>query len=102
MKEKENELIKDILDYIDLFKKAVYPDFHIYAEFILVLFYEIKMRLYKNNVDIAQRILWKAETLCDIYINNYAEIGKKMKEKGSKNKILHSKNRITSHSRMHP
>ena len=50
----------------------------------------------------AQRILPKAETLCEIYINNYGEIGKKMKEKGSKNKLLHCKNRITSHSRMHP
>lgn len=33
---------------------------------------------------------------------NYAEIGKKMKEKGSKLKLLRMKNRITSHSRMHP
>lgn len=39
IKANENEIIKDILDYIDLFKKAVYPDFHMYAEFILVLFY---------------------------------------------------------------
>ena len=39
IKANENEIIKDILDYIDLFKKAVYPDFYMYAEFILVLFY---------------------------------------------------------------
>lgn len=50
----------------------------------------------------AQRILAKAETLCEIYVGTYADVGKKMKEKGSKYKLLHMKNRITSHSRMHP
>ena len=98
IKANENEIIKDILDYIDLLKKAVYPDFYMYAEFILVLFYQIKIRLYKDSVEMAQKILAKAETLCDIYIATYADIGKKMKEKGSKHKLLYMKNRITSHS----
>jgi hypothetical protein len=46
--------------------------------------------------------LAKAETLSEAYISSYPDISKKMKEKGSKYKLLHMKNRITSHSRMHP
>lgn len=33
---------------------------------------------------------------------NYEAIGKKLKEKGSKYKFLHLKNKMTPYSRMHP
>lgn len=40
--------------------------------------------------------------ILNIYANEFAETTKKLKEKGSKFKLLHQKNKLTAHSRANP
>lgn len=48
------------------------------------------------------KILDEANKYFKIYTENYADITKKLKEKGSKFKIFHMKHKLTTHSRVAP
>lgn len=53
-------------------------------------------------MDAAKNMLKQTFKILDIYEAEYANNTKKLKEKGSKNKFFHRRNRLTMHSRVNP
>ncbi len=55
-----------------------------------------------KNVSQAKKLIDQSAKLLNVYTQQYSEITKKLKEKGSKLKYLHQKNKLTPHSRVNP
>ncbi len=85
-----------------LLKIAFYPDFHKYGECVIALISETKQLLNLKNIEQAKKLMETATKILNIYGEEYAETTKKLKQKGSKYKLLHQKNKLTPHSRANP
>ena len=66
------------------------------------LVYESKQYANLKQFDESLKLLEKVKRFLRIYTEQYADITKKLKEKGSKLKFLHQKNKLTAHSRVSP
>lgn len=55
-----------------------------------------------KNTSQAKKLIDQCTKMLHVYTQQYPETTKRLKEKGSKLKYLHQKNKLTPHSRVNP
>lgn len=88
--------------YVIRFKQVLYPDYASCAEGILMFLIHARFLMQIKRYNEAEELMSKVARYTDIYSKEFNSITEKLKEKGSRNRLLFKKQKMTRHSRMHP
>jgi hypothetical protein len=84
------------------FRTILYPDIGSYAEGAMSFLFEAKFHLMNKEIKAAKTCWERSLKFCHIYEREYDANTIRMKQKGSKNRFFHKRNRISGHSRCPP
>ena len=83
-------------------KQALFPEFGSYSEGGLLFLFQARFHFSCKNFQAGKNCWEKGIKYCSIYAKEYESNTLKLKEKGSKNKFFHRKNKMSGHSRCSP
>lgn len=101
-KKRLEQLGKEFAEQTKFIKKAFYPNFQKFSECILIMIYESKQKFNNMRLEESMTVMRKTEEIFRIYEQNYLNVNKALKQKGSKNKYFFTCNKMTFHSRTNP
>ncbi len=91
-----------MVNYVTKLKQVLFPDFGSYSEGGLLFLFEAKFHFSCKNFKSGKECWEKGAKYSAIYSKEFDSNTLKLKEKGSKNKFFHRKNKMSGHSRCSP